>query len=1224
MKKTVRKLSVACGLGVLSLAAVAQTEVPMDMYVPMFDKGTTWVDMLENWTPGQNPEEEFFISHVRPLERFYNQQTQVYPEVDPKGKKVMWWMPITNGGWSLNLPSYTMRNDNFSMWSYLDVHGGWNQPIFRSSGTFTDVCHKNGVKNTVVIFFDSSQMIDYTKPSSNEPSRYFSVMFKEQNGKFVNVERFVKMFRYYGISGLSINPESSMTEATANKLQDFILACNEKAQELGWGNQWNICWYDSMNNRGGVSYSGNTLWNQNYNWFAYRDDRTKQVADHFFLNYNHGQGQIQNAVREGKKNGHSSYDVYVGQYIGGRGLGDSWKHIMDNEISIGTWGEHTQNNIFYNSTDKGSDPLTVAQVYTEKQEMFFSGGNRNPLNAPAYITERGDLSYESMRNFNGVATKVAAQSTLSQLPFITYFSLGSGMRNFQEGKSFSDFQWYNIGMQDFMPTWRWWVADKSGKAPADAIACSISYDEAYNGSNSLKLSGRTSYSNVRLFKTKFGVSGSEKFTLIYKMNKGTEPKLKLTYSLEGAEGQLKSIVVPAVKTGEWSKATWTLNDWGIKHGDVIACLGVEVENTSDDYAVYIGGMELINPEQKFNPVKPTLVTSGYGINMNYSAYNFETIKLIWNAKKAADAWSPVYNDEVDTWFYEVMYSEDGSEAKLANRTTSWAAVTAIPLSSTCKKFKVGVRAVAPDGATRSEIAWLDQEFEHKFAFKTGIVFNATKLVPNEEFTVALEDPTIPTAHWTLKAEDGSVVAEMDGRELVASCANIGLYNVTVRFDNPTQDNPGAVYEKEYVGLVVVTPESTGRMPKADFSGELEFDVDNGPKTLTYDFTGIRGEGYTSNAVDLTDGTHFFAADPAVLGRPNALTIAAWVKPTNQAGQVMSLRNLETNPSWGSTWIYLERNKAMQNQVQFCLMGRDRGADFKDMFSGMEVMMGSWYHVAMVLDRDNTEVRLYVNGKCVGTQRVSFKTSYDLYSLGTEGFQGSIDEVQFWNKALTDEEVKVAMYGYKPNEVPEGLQGYWVFEDRLADNNKKFPNLGKAGNYPGGIFKGTSLEDKDNLEPIVVSGSTWLSGSTKVKSTLTWTFGGAKAVDLSNDEHPAATFAESGKYMATLVISNAYGTDTKSKELTIWKDGQCSVEEVTEARNACIRYENEEVMIDLIAAGAYRVLIYDATGRLIALHKANGEDGDTLHCQVGELTEGAYLVKVLCDETPVATGKIIVQ
>ena len=102
----------------LASTAFAQTEVPMSMYVPLFESGV-WYDSqnFEQWVPGQNPEENFFISRVRPRERFVNVNTQAYPEEDANGKKVLWWMPISNGDWTLNLPSYTMRNDIFSLWS---------------------------------------------------------------------------------------------------------------------------------------------------------------------------------------------------------------------------------------------------------------------------------------------------------------------------------------------------------------------------------------------------------------------------------------------------------------------------------------------------------------------------------------------------------------------------------------------------------------------------------------------------------------------------------------------------------------------------------------------------------------------------------------------------------------------------------------------------------------------------------------------------------------------------------------------------------------------------------------------------------------------------------------------------------------------------------------------------------------------------------------------------
>lgn len=1218
------KFGLFCCAALVAGSTFAQTEVPMEQYVPLYPEGKSWYSDFETWEPGQNVDENFFISRVRPRQRFTNDKTQVYPGVDANGKKVLWWMPISNGNWSLNLPSYSMRNDIFSLWSYLDVHGGWNQSMVRSSGTFGDVCHKNGVKNTVVIFFDQiGSTIDYTQPGKNEPSRYFSILFKtDDSGKFVNAERLVKMFRYYGISGWSINPESTMTQATADKLQDFLVACRTEAEKLGWGDQWNVCWYDAMNNSGmGYSWGMNALTADRINWFTYRADQSKTVTDHFFLNYNHSSGAIKKSIESAKEKGRSPYDVYVGQHIGGRGLGDNWQSIMESEISIGTWGEHSQNNIFYNSTDKGAAPQKQAQVYTEKLEMFFSGGNRNPQKTPAYITARGDLSYESFEKFNGVAKGVVAQSTLNQLPFITYFGLGNGLNNYEKGVKFSEFQWYNLGMQDLMPTWRWWILDDMNNVPADPINCELSFDEAYMGANCLKISGATAKSNVRLFKTKFAVKGSENANLIFKVKGGTDAKMKLIYSLEGSEGAFKSIVLPAAKMNEWTEASWKLSDWGIKNGDVIACLGVSVENTPANYEVYLGGLSIVDPTKTYKPAKPTLITTGYDVLMGKSAYNYETVKLVWSSKVNEDPWQVVYNDDVDTWYFEVMVREDGGEPKLVNRTTSWAAVTVAQLAATCRKFEVGVRAVAPDGVTRSDISWYDQSFDHKYEYKTGIVYDARKLIPNEEFTVTLEDPTIQDAHWTLSNDDGTFAKEVDGTSITASCPAVGLYNLTVKFNNPSQDNPDAVYEHTYDGLIQVTPAETGRFPHADFVFDNDIDISEGAKDVTFTFNGIKGEGLTSNAIDLRDGTHFFAADPSVLGRPNTITLAAWVKPTEAIGQVMSLRDLGTNPSWGSTWIYLEQNK-QNNKKEFCMMGRDRGSDFKDMFSGVEVKVGIWYHIGMVLDKDNKEVRLYVNGKRTNTQSVTFKSSYDLYSLGTEGFQGSIDEVQFWNKALSDEEMKVAMYGYKPGSVPAELKGYWIFEDRLPANDKKFPNFGSAGeNYPGGCFRGTTMTDKDNLTPNMVPGSTWLSGSTKLEATLTWEFQGASNVDLSNPDAPVVTYDAPGEYPATLSVTNDYGTDVKTVLVKVTTGGVGIKDTNKSMVTITPTIADDYVHVNLVEGGEYTVGLYNVNGILVKNIKKECVENESMRIDL-DVPVGVYFVKVMKNEMTLEFTKII--
>ena len=57
------------------------------------------------------------------------------------------WVPLDEptSTWK-GLPRYCFEGDNFSLWSYVDIHGNWTAPWLRLSAGVSDVAHKNGVK----------------------------------------------------------------------------------------------------------------------------------------------------------------------------------------------------------------------------------------------------------------------------------------------------------------------------------------------------------------------------------------------------------------------------------------------------------------------------------------------------------------------------------------------------------------------------------------------------------------------------------------------------------------------------------------------------------------------------------------------------------------------------------------------------------------------------------------------------------------------------------------------------------------------------------------------------------------------------------------------------------------------------------------------------------------------------------------------------------------------
>lgn len=79
--------------------------------------------------------------------------------------------------------------------------------------------------------------------------------------------------------------------------------------------------------------------------------------------------------------------------------------------------------------------------------------------------------------------------------------------------------------------------------------------------------------------------------------------------------------------------------------------------------------------------------------------------------------------------------------------------------------------------------------------------------------------------------------------------------------------------------------------------------------------------------------------------------------------------------------------------------------------------GEWMHICFWLDVKNTSRRIYINGEEVvrdaGKAGIFYKGTAGDTMIGSWGgtgqkFNGTIDEVQVWNRALTEDEIKQSM------------------------------------------------------------------------------------------------------------------------------------------------------------------------------------------------------------------------
>ena len=141
----------------------------------------------------------------------------------------------------------------------------------------------------------------------------------------------------------------------------------------------------------------------------------------------------------------------------------------------------------------------------------------------------------------------------------------------------------------------------------------------------------------------------------------------------------------------------------------VALIGLKFENTPTNYDVFIGEMAIV-PAKTFAPIKPVITTEESKI-LKKRTYNSIDFKFSWDcesSKNDSDPSIPVYNEDVDTWYFEVYVQAKDGEPVLCGTTSSWAHyVVGAPVSANneISDYRIGVCAVAPDGKTKSETTW---------------------------------------------------------------------------------------------------------------------------------------------------------------------------------------------------------------------------------------------------------------------------------------------------------------------------------------------------------------------------------------------------------------------------------------------------------------------------------------------------------------------------------------
>ena len=1245
------------------------------------DQGDKYLlENILNWEAGTPPREvsamddQFYISRVRPLPRIAeadDYQAEVSKQAKP-GRKMCLWTPLDDptSSWKA-LPRYCFEGDNFSMWSYLNIHGNWTAPWFRVTGGLSDVAHKNGVAVGCVASIPWSASVSVSA-SSGWGKTFGELTKKNSDGTYANVERFVKILKYYGIDGVGVNSEFSSNAATMKQIQGFFAACHKEAEKIGW--KFQLHWYDGTNDYGAITFDSG-LGTHNKAQFG---DKDNVVTDMMFSNYNTGNGTLKKSAEYAKSMGRDPYDYYKGFDIQGRSLHASnanWNDLNDVEASVGFWGAHSQGLIHQSATDYGTSDVAIQQAYLDKQEMVFSGGNRNPANTPD-ILGRYDvvtLANGSLKGkFHGVASYVTAKSTIQQVPFVTRFNLGNGLTFKNEGEVTFNHKWHNIATQDYMPTWRWWIVDGNESAKsADLAQAELTWDDAYWGGSCLRLKGQTTTSRVKLFKTLLKTEPSYNISLTYKMSNELDTHAKLFVALKGKLTEYKEIDIPAAeKFGQWTTFTTTLDKLGLKSGDEIAMIGIRLDNTAKDYNMLVGELAVRNPQQKFAPVAPKIKE----IDVLRGKDKTCDFKIRYAAKEETGG-EKTYNDEVDTWYYEIWFQQKGEKEQYLTATTSWAAyVVDAPMvidnpnvADATRDCRFGVRAVSPDGLQKSEISWSEYQKVEYDTPSTEVAIDRQVIKPNEQFKVYYEDQFAPNAQSfrLLNAQTGAQVGEKysNCNEFTTSVAEVGVYDLEVVNDK------GAT--EIFRGKVIISPEKTGAVPVVEtVTADKQTAETN--KEIKLNYTSRDGEGKVSRGLVVKDPNMLLIPAEVTLDGGNntsmAYSYALWVKVDNYAHDKQGTNLIQKNTisdkwphnNWGDLWVQIRpqinagehdcRNNHLANEVSFNTFGWTAHDNPREsmMSTGYALNPGVWNHIVVTQGSDKQQ-KIYFNGKCVAGPdyfaasnlrenssdgRINTSEHANVFIGGggvyKAGLNATIDEVQVWNKPLTDAEVVRAMQGYAANEIPEGLMGYYTFEE-MDKSDSTFVNLGKAGaqykarmvvmNDSGGENTSTASYKTVGANN-EVTGYPGIDGTLEVKTSHTWQLNGGR-ISSEDDKAAVVTFARPGEYEAGVKLTNFWGESEKALENVLVITGVDAINDVKDAAGFSV-YPNpfvESVNLRFSEGGFYTINIVSAAGAVLQSNDFRADAGETVNVAV-QGGKGMYIVQVLKDGKPFKALNVI--
>ena len=732
---------------------------------------------LLKWSPNTDKDAKFNIGSVPLKKRTDGEELKASQNEDAKVISLAIANKTTSSTPSQGKDSFD--GYNFSYWQYIDTLVAWGGSggeglIVNPSADLIDAAHTNGVPVLGTVFFPPLEYggrVEWMK----------EFLVKDKNGNFPMADKLIEVAKYHNFDGWFINQETGDRKTLQPELADLMKEFLTYIQEIKPDNM-EIIWYDSMIDDGRVFWQ-NRLNDYNKNFFG---TKKKTLSDGMFLNfwwtddkysvvdpdntqnrlpYTVTGDELKESADLAKKMKRSPYDLYAGVDVQANGYNTKikWDYLFpkgkDANTSLGLYCPSWT----YDSSKSFDE-------FLEKESRF-------------WVSESGDPRDDSKGDWKGISNYILEKSPVTDLPFITNFSMGNGKFFNIDGKQVSDNEWNHRGMMDVMPTYRWVIDNDENNISAD-----IDYTESYYGGNSISFTGTledNGKSTIKLYASDIDLTNQSEISLKYKLN-SDNIKLKLELVIDD---EVKTVDLNTNKNGEWIDAKASLKKF---KGDKLEEISLVIESSSkvDDFKFNLGQLSITdgNKGDKLNKIK-NLKVEDFKVVDNY----YGNARLTWN------------KGSKDTSHYEIYIEDkDGNRELVGSTPTNAFYIKDIERDLTLdSETKFVVKPISNLNKTNSKYeSSINVKWPKLEAPKADFEVDSSIITPGQYIT--LTDKSIAGENVKWKIEGLHKNEELEGNEVNIKFDKPGVYTLTQIVSNEAGET---INKKE--DFIVVSNQAEG-------------------------------------------------------------------------------------------------------------------------------------------------------------------------------------------------------------------------------------------------------------------------------------------------------------------------------------------------------------------------------------------------------------------------------